>query len=372
MTKRLTKYAPMLVFCVFIAVCFAINLVKPDREQSERENRLLAQSPELTAKSFFSGEFMADFETYLVDQFFARDAWVSLKTYAELAIQKTDLNGVYVGADGLLVQKFAEPEADRVAANASFVEKFAANADVPVYFTVIPGAAAFWGDRLPAYAQNADQLAIIEAIYAQTPSAITVDTAAALAPHASEPIYYETDHHWTSLGAYHGYVAAAHAMGLSPTDLGHPIESVAGFYGTASAACGLRPGEGDVVELYVPAKAAKVTVFEDDTAESIALYDESAKEKSDKYTLFFGGNHPRVLIESTVSDGPKLLYIKDSYANACAPYFTAHFSEIHLIDLRYYKKSIADYIAENGIDAVFVAYSAANFTSDTNIMFIAR
>ena len=83
MTKRLTKYAPMLVFCVFIAVCFAINLVKPDREQSERENRLLAQSPELTVESFFSGDFMADFETYLVDQFFARDAWVSLKTYAE-------------------------------------------------------------------------------------------------------------------------------------------------------------------------------------------------------------------------------------------------------------------------------------------------
>ena len=362
----------MLVFCAFIAACFFINLATPDREQSERENRVLAQMPQFSADSFFSGAFMQDFESYLTDQFFARDSWVSLKTYAELALCKTDLNGVYVGSDGLLLQKFAEPEAERVAANASFIEKFAANTDVPVYFTVIPSAAAFWSDRLPAYAQNADQLALIEAICAQTPSAIFVDTAAALAPHAAEAIYYTTDHHWTSLGAYHGYVAAVDAMGLAPTDLGRPIETVENFYGTASSACGLRPGEGDTVELYVPAENAVVTIAEADGERSQGLYDESAKEKSDKYTLFFGGNYPCAVVHSNVSDGGKLLYIKDSYANACAPYFTANFSEIHMIDLRYYKKSIAEYIRENEIDTVFVAYSAANFVSDTNIMFIAR
>ena len=372
MTKRLTKYAPMLVFCVFIAVCFGINLVKPAREISETENRTLAQMPDFTAEAFFSGAFMADFETYLTDQFFARDAWVKLKTGAELAIQKTDLNGVYVGSDGLLLQKLAEPDADRVAANASFVEKFAAAAEVPVYFTVIPGAAAFWSDRLPANAQNADQLALIREIYAQTPSAITVDTASNLAPHASEPIYYETDHHWTSLGAYHGYVAAIHAMGMAPIDLGAPIETINGFYGTASAACGLRPGDGDTVELYVPAENAVVYVYENEAETVQGLYDAAAKEKSDKYTVFFGGNHPRVVIDSQVSDGPKLLYIKDSYANACAPFFTENFSEIHMIDLRYYKKSIAEYIRAEEIDMVLVAYSTANFISDTNIMFLTR
>ena len=118
--------------------------------------------------------------------------------------------------------------------------------------------------------------------------------------------------------------------------------------------------------------AQSVAVFENSGEQSASLYDESALDKADKYTVFFGGNHPRVVIRSASASGGKLLYLKDSYANACAPYWTASFSEIHLIDLRYYKKSIADYIAENGIDQVLVSYSLANFVSDSNLLFAAR
>ncbi|PWL48564.1 MAG: hypothetical protein DBY36_08950 [Clostridiales bacterium] len=373
MTKRLTKYAPMLVFCAFIAVCFLVNLIKPDAEISELENRELAQRPELTLKTFFSGKFMQDYEAYITDQFFARDTWVTAKACAELALLKTDINGVLIGSDGLLVQQFAAPDAERVRANASFVEAFAASAGVPVYFTVIPSAAALWGDRLPANAQNADQQALIEEIFSLVPSAHTIDACAALSAHVDEPIYFQTDHHWTSLGAYYGYTAACEAMGLDAAPLGAPFLSESGFFGTASSACGLRPGEGDSVELYVPAEnAAAVTVYEGSGERAAALYDMDAFRKSDKYAVFLGGNYPRVVIRSAVSDGGRLLYIKDSYANACAPFFTENFSEIHMIDLRYYKKSVADYIRDNKIDAVFVAYSAANFVSDTNMMFMTK
>ena len=364
----------MLVFCAFIFACFLINLFKPDAAQSERENRSLAQRPDLTFQTFFSGKFMQDYETYITDQFFARDAWVTAKAYAELALLKTDVNGVFVGQDGLLVQQFAAPDDARVRANASFVENFAASAEVPVYFTVVPSAAALWAERLPDNAQNADQKAIIDEIFSLTPSAHRIDTFAALEAHAGEPVYYKTDHHWTSLGAYYGYAAACEAMGLTPMAIGAPFLSESGFFGTASAACGLRPDSGDVVELYVPAaNAASVTVYEDSGERETALYDMTAFEKSDKYTVFFGGNYPRVVIRSAVNgDGGRLLYIKDSYANACAPFFTENFSEIHMIDLRYYKKSIADYIRDNQIDTVLVSYSAANFVSDTNMMFMTK
>ena len=162
-------------------------------------------------------------------------------------------------------------------------------------------------------------------------------------------------------------------MGLDAAPLGAPFFSENGFFGTASSACGLRPGEGDAVELYVPAEnAAAVTVYEGSTERAAALYDTDAFRKSDKYAVFLGGNYPRVVIRSAVNDGGRLLYIKDSYANACAPFFTENFSEIHMIDLRYYKKSVADYIRDNEIDTVLVAYSAANFVSDTNMMFITK
>ena len=234
-------------------------------------------------------------------------------------------------------------------------------------------AAAVWQDRLPAHAQNADQQALIDEIYALTPSAAHVDVFSALSAHASEPIYFKTDHHWSSLGAYYGYAAISEAMELTPSKLPDPFLTRSGFFGTASSACGLRPGSGDTIELRVPAEAAQsVAVFENSGEQSASLYDESALDKADKYTVFFGGNHPRVVIRSASASGGKLLYLKDSYANACAPYWTGSFSEIHLIDLRYYKKSIADYIAENGIDQVLVSYSLANFVSDSNLLFAAR
>ena len=302
---------------------------------------------------------MTGAETYITDQFFARDAWVSLKAASERVLGKTDLNGVFVCRDGLLVQRFANPDDDRVRANAGYIESLAVSAGVPVTLALIPSAAAVWQDRLPAHAQNADQQALIDEIYALTPSAAHVDVFSALSAHASEPIYFKTDHHWSSLGAYYGYAAISEAMGLTPSKLPDPFLTRSGFFGT--------------IGLRVPAEAAQsVAVFENSGEQSASLYDESALDKADKYTVFFGGNHPRVVIRSASASGGKLLYLKDSYANACAPYWTGSFSEIHLIDLRYYKKSIADYIAENGIDQVLVSYSLANFVSDSNLLFAAR
>ena len=54
------------------------------------------------------------------------------------------------------------------------------------------------------------------------------------------------------------------------------------------------------------------------------------------------------------------------------PFLTPHFSEIHLIDLRYYKQSAVQYIQDNGIDMAVVLYSVPNFVSDTNFVWLGR
>ena len=92
----------------------------------------------------------------------------------------------------------------------------------------------------------------------------------------------------------------------------------------------------------------------------------------DKYTVFLGGNDPLTVIECSRTEGQKLLLIKDSYANCEIPYLCAHFSEIHVVDLRYYKESISAYIEANGIDVAVVSYSVANFSEDTNIYFLTK
>jgi hypothetical protein len=94
-------------------------------------------------------------------------------------------------------------------------------------------------------------------------------------------------------------------------------------------------------------------------------------EEKDKYSMFLGGQQPVCVIQ-TQSDGPRLLLIRDSFSDSLAPYLTAHFSQIHLIDLRYYKASLPDYIRDNEIDQALVLYSVANFVSDNNLFVLGR
>ena len=49
------------------------------------------------------------------------------------------------------------------------------------------------------------------------------------------------------------------------------------------------------------------------------------------------------------------------------PFLTDAFSEIHLIDLRYYTGSVREYIAENAVDRVLLLYSTDNFCSDSSL-----
>ncbi|MBQ4369420.1 MAG: hypothetical protein II784_00310, partial [Oscillospiraceae bacterium] len=215
-TSRIVQIA---VFCLFILFFFAANLITKDRKFSERENRYLASAPSFSFEKLKSGEFTRDYEKYITDQFFLRDEWTSLKARCETISGKSENNGVYLCGGGTLITRFEKPDEARLKANIGFVNALAQNAgDIPVYFELIPGAASIWADKLPAKAPNEDQLKYISEAYSQS-KAETVDVAAALEAHSGEDIFYRTDHHWTSLGAYYGYTALMKAMGMEPRPL---------------------------------------------------------------------------------------------------------------------------------------------------------
>lgn len=229
MSKRYAIFLTAL-FCGFLAAFFAANLISPDRDFSEDENRYLAQRPELDADDFklslapfsgesgdfFTGKFMSDFETYLTDQFVFRDEWIAAKAMAERLAGKGENNGVYLCDRDTLIPRFDRPDAAKVTNNLDYVNKLVENVDVPVYFSLIPGKVSVWADRLPAGAPNASEGDILAQAQAAT-QARWVDIASALEAHKDEDIYYRLDHHWTSLGAYYGYAALMEAMGLEVT-----------------------------------------------------------------------------------------------------------------------------------------------------------
>ena len=388
MTKRYCIFITAL-FCAFIGVFLVANAVSPDRTFSEVENRNLEQLPAVDFGTpeklfrdgnFFNGQFMRDFETYTTDQFIGRDAWVDLKARTERALGKKENNNVYFAADDTLITRFDQPAADRVTENLNYVNKFVENVDIPVVFSLIPTQACIWADRLPEGAPNASQTDLMAQAQGAVTGAAWADVYTPLMEHKDEDIFYRTDHHWTSLGAYYGYTGLASALGYTPvplTDYTPTVRSTE-FYGTVFSSSGVRWVKPDTITTYVPDDGITVVSHTYDNSgnpveEQRALYVESFLSVKDKYSMFLGGNQSLGVVTNTNNpDGPKLLIIRDSYADSLVPFLTAHYSEIHLIDPRYYHLSVKDYVEQNGIDQALVLYSVPNFVTDGNMFWITR
>ena len=378
MSKRYCIFLSAL-FCAFLAVFLVAGAVMPDRTFSQIENRELQQLPELSADSVLSSKFMSDFETYTVDQFPGRDAWVDLKARTEKAMGKQENNDVYFCKEDTLITRFDEPDQQQLTTNLGYVDQFAQKAGVPVYFSLIPGAAEIWSDRLPEGAPNASQKDVIDQAASTLQNVQICDTYTTLYEHKDEDIYYRTDHHWTSLGAYYGYAALMEAMGIDPVPLSNYTKTTVSedFYGTIYSSSGVRWVKPDCIDTYVPDTGISVVSHTYDSKgnpveEQRQLYDYSFLSVKDKYSMFLGGNQSLGVVTTPNTDKPKLLIIRDSYTDSLVPFLTAHFSEIHLIDPRYSKISIPQYIADNDIDEALVLYSVPNFASVKNLVWTSR
>lgn len=372
MSKKYSIFISAL-FCAFIGGICLVSLLLPKKEFSELENRYLSKTPELSIETLKDGTFMEQAENYTADHIVGRDFWVSMKSWCERFTGKQENNGVYFAEGGALINRVDEPKPENLDKGIQSLNTLAEKSPVPVHFGLIPSAAAIWHDRLPKGAPTADELSIIHQLYAQS-KADTVDVADALAAHAEQDLYYRTDHHWTSLGAFYGANAIFEAMGMEPLNLNDYQKTTVtdSFNGTIFSSSGVRWVKPDTIDTYISGEGVKVTNYFNTQPTEGSLYVDSKLEKKDKYTYFLGGNQPLCVIESQQTDAPKLLVIRDSYSDSLAPFLTERFSEIHLFDLRYNMTSIQKYIQENDIDQVLVLYSFNNFATDANLGLMAR
>lgn len=373
LTKKADKTITWL-FAVFLAVFFALNLFTPDRDFSPKENRFLQTAPELSASSLFSGEYTRKAETWFSDQFIWRDMWISLKARAELLLGKSSNNGVFLCQDQRLLEAFDAPDSSVLSSRISSVNAFCGKIGVPVVFALIPSAGEIYADMLPEGACADSQTQTIRTLYSQA-DCDTADLTASLAAHRGEYIYYYTDHHWTSLGAYYGYCALSDALGYTAAKIEsyHPRVVSESFLGTEYSSSGFFWVRPDSMSTYAEdPEDLVIERFDGAQAAAGALYNDEMLETKDKYRFFLGGNTPRIVIHTGHEELPSLLIIRDSFADSLVPFLLEHFSEIHLIDLRYFYESAADYAAENRIDSVLILYSVDNFCTDSNISLLIR
>ena len=364
--SKTTQRVTTAVFCAFLALLGILHLVLPDRTFSPVENRNLRQVPAFTWRALREGSYTAALETYLEDQFPLRDGWMGLKTRWEWLLGKREFHDVFL-CGGALIGRVGE--GDRWEQNLGFVDRLAEKTDILVYLGLIPTAAEVWKDRLPHGADSADQSALLKE--ARGTGAVWADIAGALAAHSEEPVFYRTDHHWTSLGAYYGYTALLEAMGETPLPLGKAETVSDDFYGTLYSSSGVHWVAPDTIERYVREDA--VTVEDVYGGGKHGLYVDSFLEEKDQYASFLGGNQPLYIVRnSAAASDKKLLLVRDSYSDSLAPFLCRHFAEIHLLDLRYNKTSVAQYAADMGADGIAVLYSVDNFMKDADAVFLAQ
>ncbi len=376
MTTRYSRFLSAF-FCVFLGGLLVWHLLLPDRDRSDVENRTLAQFPEFSWEDLRDGSFTKGVEEYFADQFPLRDQWTGLKARTEQVLGKREFNGVYL-CGGALIAKVEPPKDGLEEKNLSYVSRLAERTELPVYLGLIPSAAEIWRDRLPRGAESWDQAAFI-ARAAELEGVEPIDFLTALRDHAGERtwegIFYRTDHHWTTLGAYYGYAALMESLGR-----GTEVREQAsfepwreycsdGFQGTLYSQSGVHWLPPDDIEFWVPDMGFEVTSWRDGSPKWAALYDLNKLQTKDKYSVFLGGNQPLCVIKNPEGTG-KLLVIRDSYADSMAPFLALRFEEVHLLDPRYYRYSAAKYAEDNGLDAIAVVYSVPNFITDRNLVLL--
>ena len=361
------------IFILSLFLVLIVNLLLPDKEQSEEENRVLETLPAPSLTSVLNGDFMEQWESYMSDQFAGRNLWRSLKVGLDRLGGSRMENGVYIGRDGQLLEDIAVPNNELFTANINAVKSFANTySDIPATVMLIPDAACILSDSLPAFASVEDQRQMFSMVERGLGDSVKwVDAYSTLNKHKAEKLYYKTDHHWTTQGAFYVFQEAAASLGIEE-DVSDDYVSYTvtdSFNGVLASKSGVGLDEKEQIDIYVPTEGDDDVVvnYVDEGKKRTSLYDSSKLETRDKYGVFFGGNTSVMDIRTVSTSHKRLLVVKDSFADCFIPFLTPYYREIVVVDPRYYSGTMEDIMETYRITDTLIMYSGNTFVTDNHI-----
>lgn len=407
----LKKYPLLVVFAVFMLGLFGLDMCFTSNPYSELENRQLKQKPVFTLESLMKNQYTKDYEEYINDQFVGRDGWITLKSVFESVLAKTENNGVAYGKDGYLLNKMYDPilaesrpngtgfggdgqvdssipvvDTAQLERNAGFLNKFLASYSGHVTVAIAPNSYQVLRDKLPVGLPDVDQAKAIGELYSKLEGEnfTTLDLLTPLTQEASErQVCYRTDHHWTTDGAWVGYVAYAESRGLdyvSLEELAPYRKEEPGFLGTYYNKTKNYNVQPDTLVWYdIPVDDVtidgkrEVPQADGSVAEVTGIYQIEKFDTRDKYAAFLYGNNGLTILKSSNNKNheegrtSRVLVIKDSYGNCFAPFLTYSYDEVWVADLRNMTFKVSEVVTENQFDDVLVLYNFDTFQSDRNV-----
>lgn len=375
MTSK-SKYIISVIFVAFIGIFAVLFWVLPKSDFSPKEKRYLQGFPEISVQSLTDGTFETDFENYINDHMVLRDVFMGVNSYSNIAVLNNGSDGVYKCSDGYLIN---EPATDsRLDLNLSVTADFKDKTGIDTTVMIVPSTGYIMDDKLPLVHKNYNDDRYYNRIesFCQKNGLGFVDLRDTFNSHKnSTQIYYKTDHHWTTVGAYLAYQSLCEKWGIEVKEKnGYIVEKTPDFYGTTYNTSGFWLNESDTIEVWKNRdnhSTCEITSNGKTTAYKSMFFPKQL-EGADKYTVFLNGNNPVTTVKNPDNKGKeKLLVIKDSFSHCLAPFLSEKFSQITLVDMRYYKKSVSEEIVKKDkFDKVLICMSMDNFLEDKDFAFL--
>lgn len=367
---RIFKRLPGVIFMVLLLGLAGKEALSHQRTYSPVEKRELQTRPEISITKVLDGRFQKKYESYLRDQFPGRDHWVSFQTDMELFMGKNEIHNVYIGKNHYLLEHYTEKEFDpqQISKNLQALEKFVGKTKqiADVHVMMVPTKSWILREKLPAFAPHYKEQKFYDALQQKLEKEdVLISVEPVLDAHKEEEIYYRTDHHWTTLGAWYAYEQYTKAVGgdLQRAQGKKKFRCISkDFYGTTYAKINYAR-QADKIEIYEPADKLRV-VYNMGEKKTKTLYDVSFLKTADQYSVFTGGNQAVLEITGGIKNGKTLLLIKDSFANSILPFLAEDYEKLVVVDLRQLNVSGDRLLEMFSPTDILILYNSAQFAQD--------
>ena len=353
----------VIFFILFIFLVPIITLLTPDKKFSDMENKILQKFPDVSFNNIISTKFMNDFDKYTSDQFPFRVNFIKIKNAYNYIIGQREFRNIYTCNNKLLEKfEFNKDIVDKNIADISNISNdLKTKYNINTKLMIIPTSIALYENLLESYMKTDNQLDVLSYIedkYLSSSSNSSFYTPLnILNKNKDLYIYFNTDHHWTQLGAKLAYEDM-----YSTKVYDKPTLVTNEFYGTYYSKAILDFIKPDTIYAYEKFNNFKLNMDFNDNYST--LYDKTKLDGKNKYQYFLHGDPAIGVIEGNITSDKEILIFKDSFAHSFMPFLTSNYRKIHFVDPRYYDLDLYNYLESNkNISEVLFMNNISTFNS---------
>ncbi len=301
------------------------------------------------------------------------------KTMLNYYVNLREQDGMYIG-ENRLIKIPLQPDRNMVQRNISYIRDFVWKNAIPTYLMIIPSAATVLTDQLPSFTNHVQESQMLDETMQDLNGYVTsIDVLTTLQIHQEEDIFYRTDEHLTSLGAFYCYLEASERMGLSHvTRDNFNIEYLTfDFYGNLYQKVPVPNIQPDRIEAYHYGGTGEMTdsvVAQKRGVSSFfsSVYQREYLQSNYPYAVFGGQGYEYIRVQSQrpYDKNKTLLIIKDSSADSMIQFFMLHYKNLDIIDIDQLAQAggdVLDYLDTEQHKQVFICVSAETFAQNDNL-----